>query len=127
MKSLIAGGVAALITIFTFTMVLSMQFSSNLTNDTREFVDEAVYTTQLVLLEDEGFIESDEDYIDVLRTNIRTQTSKKDNIDFSLNIYDADYKKGLLDVELIAKYKNILGSEKTIVERKTSIIDEIVK
>lgn len=127
MKSLIAGGVAALITIFTFTMVLSMQFSSNLTNDTKEFVDEAVYTTQLVLLEDEGFIESDEDYIDVLRTNIRTQTSKKDNIDFSLNIYDADYKKGLLDVELIAKYKNILGSEKTIVERKTSIIDEIVK
>lgn len=127
MKSLIAGGVAALITIFTFTMVLSMQFSSNLTNDTKEFVDEAVYTTQLVLLEDEGFIESDEDYIDVLRTNIKTQTSKKDNIDFSLNIYDADYKKGLLDVELIAKYKNILGSEKTIVERKTSIIDEIVK
>lgn len=45
---------------------------------------------------------------------------------YEATLYDIDYEKGLISVGVDCKYKNIVGVEKTLHTRKTSIVDVIL-
>ena len=44
---------------------------------------------------------------------------------YQIDLMYADYEKGLLDVNVTCEYKNILGQEASMSERKTSIIETV--
>lgn len=128
MKSTIIGAVVALMTVFTFAIILTMQFNSNLDNDTLETIDDSIYTTQLVLFDQSEEIDSNEVYIRKFREHLQTQLKeKKDgNIKYSVDIYGVDYEKGLMDAEVTARYKNLIGQERQVKSRRTMIIESVV-
>ena len=128
MKSTIIGAVVSLITLFTFAIIFTMQFNSNLDNDTLETIDDSIYTTQLVLFDESEEISSNEMYIEKFREHLQRQLKeKKDgNIKYSVDIYGVDYEKGLMDAEVTARYKNLLGQERQVKSRRTMIIESVV-
>ncbi|MEE1038658.1 MAG: hypothetical protein U0K95_05765 [Eubacterium sp.] len=128
MKSTIIGAVVALMTVFTFAIILTMQFNSNLDNDTLETIDDSIYTTQLVLFDQSEEIDSNEVYIRKFREHLQTQLKEKKerNIKYSVDIYGVDYEKGLMDAEVTARYKNLIGQERQVKSRRTMIIESVV-
>ena len=91
----------------------------------REQIEDRLYSTNNALCHVDGScFMSEQDYVDYLIRNI--QKSVSTNSKYSLIVYSADIEKGLLDVELLCKYR-ILGKEKTLSNRKTSIVEIIGK
>lgn len=44
---------------------------------------------------------------------------------YQLELMDADYEKGLLDVNVVCRYRNLAGQEKTMSLRKTNIVEAV--
>lgn len=68
-------------------------------------------------------ISSNEEYFQEFVTNFQKLITTNSN--YQLELLDADYEKGLLDVNVICRYRNIMGQDKTMEVRKTSIIEAI--
>lgn len=127
MKSSIVGSVIAVLIIITFIIIGSIQVNENINNEVNETLNNAIYTTQRTLFDKRTEIDSNEKYLDIFNTDMKKQLKDDNDIKYSVNVLGVDYKKGLLDVEVSAKYKNLLGQEKTEKVRKTMIIEKVNK
>lgn len=127
MKSSIVGSVIAVLIIITFITIGSIQINENISNEVNETLNNAIYTTQRTIFDKRTEIDSNEKYLEVFNADMKKQLKNNNDIKYSVNVLGIDYKKGLLDVEINAKYKNLLGIEKTEKVRKTMIIEKATK
>lgn len=58
------------------------------------------------------------DFIEALLIQVNSDST------VSVNILDVDYKKGLLSVEVIEKYKHPIGTEGEVSVKRTAIMDQ---
>lgn len=78
--------------------------------------------TQRVLLDQRYEIESNEEYIGEFINRITTMSHYCENLD--IYIYEADYQKGLLDIEVKSELIYPASFKGKINIRRTSIIDK---
>lgn len=89
-------------------------------------IDCAVVATQRALFKQKSSIQNDEDYKTEFTKNLLVQIDSKSDVD--IVFYTADSEKGLLDVEVVEKYRYLYDEPddiRTYSVRRTSIIDEI--
>lgn len=138
MKSVITG-FGGILTLFLVILIQSTILNFGIRqNELDTAMNNAMIETQRVLyqqrevyydnddndLTDETMtINNDEEYKDVFVKNLLQYIDS--NSDIEIYFYTADSKKGLLDVESVAKYKNLVGEQKAYQSRRTSIIDSI--
>lgn len=70
-------------------------------------------------------ISSNEEYFQEYLNNFQKLITT--NCYYQVDLLDADYEKGLLDVNVTCRYRNLVGEEKSMSVRKTSIIEAVDK
>lgn len=83
----------------------------------------AIEQTIKVVHDERYKINSNEELVAEFNHNFFLELNSNSKTD--IIIYDVDYQKGLLDVEIKSTFKYPHGVEDTVTSRKTMIIDEI--
>lgn len=90
----------------------------------REQIEDRMYNKENARCRaDNSCYNSNEDYLNDLKRNLTALITSKST--YEIKVYGIDYQKGLLDVEIVCKYTQITGKEKTLSKRKTSIVEVI--
>ena len=125
MKSSIVGAVVAVLIVVVFLIIGSIQINDNIADEVNTTVNNAIYSAQRTLYDQREEISSNEQYIAVFNKDLKEQLPSDDDVEYSIAIMGVDYEKGLLDVEVTAKYDNLLGQDKEEKVRRTMIIEKI--
>lgn len=127
MKNAIIGIMVSMCIVVTALTVASIQINDGIRDEVEVALKTAISSTERVLYD--GRLEADrqEDYIAEFNRNLSALISKSDNgnIEYTVDVYGADPETGLLDLQLTARYRNIVGQWREIKERKTMIIEVI--
>jgi len=122
MKSAFIGYISAIIIIITFLIVGNIQINSNVTNETMQTLDNALYSTELELYANQSTITNETEYEKSFVSLFENQMNGN-GIDYTISIYGINYEKGLLDVGVSATYQNLLKQDRTIEDRQTMVLD----
>lgn len=82
-----------------------------------ENIEDIVYGTDNKRLT----ITSNEEYLDIFKDNFEIGVTS--DTTYEINDLACDYATGLLNVEIIGKYKNIFNEDKTITKKVLNIVD----
>ena len=82
-----------------------------------ENIEDIVYGTDNKRLT----ITSNEEYLDIFKDNFEIGITS--DTTYEINDLACDYATGLLNVEIIGKYKNIFNEDKTITKKVLNIVD----
>lgn len=127
MKNAIIAVTVCLTIVFSTVIVAAIQTRSNVQEELTTAVDSAINTTERVLYDGREEFSSNQEYLNEFNYNLKELLEKKNSsIVYEVDVYGIDYEKGLIDVEVRAKYKNIIGSDRECSVRKTMIIEKIV-
>ena len=132
MRNAVIGIVVSMCILVTAVIVASIQINDDMRDQVAVVLDTAICSTQRVFYDKQTRPESQEEYLAEFNKNLyvligessRGEDGEK-KIQYNVDVYSADCEKGLLDVQLRAKYRNILGQWREAKERKTMIIEVI--
>lgn len=127
MKNAIIAVTVCLTIVFSTVIVATIQTRSNIQEELTTAVDSAISTTERVLYDGREEFSSNQEYLNEFNDNLKELLEKENSsIQYEVDVYGIDYEKGLIDVEVRAKYKNVIGSDRECSVRKTMIIEKIV-
>lgn len=127
MKNAIIAVTVCLTIVFSTVIVAAIQTRSNIQEELTTAVDSAINTTERVLYDGREEFSSNQEYLQEFNDNLKELLEKENpSIQYEVDVYGIDYEKGLIDVEVRAKYKNVIGSDRECSVRKTMIIEKIV-
>lgn len=132
MRNAVIGIVVSMCILVTAVIVASIQINDDMRDQVAVVLDTAICSTQRVFYDKKTRPESQEEYLAEFNKNLNVligESSRGEDgekkIQYNVDVYSADCEKGLLDVQLRAKYRNILGQWREVKERKTMIIEVI--
>lgn len=97
--------------------------SSLAMNQTQQIMEEIIEDEYYGTNNARSSIDSNDEYFDLYVDNFQKLITT--NCAYNIDLLHADYTKGLLDVNVTCRYKNFIGEESSITERKTNIIEQI--
>lgn len=77
-----------------------------------------------LLLENDGKPETEEEWIEMFCLDLSMQIASAS--DLTVNILDADFEKGLLQVEAILSYRNPIGTTSTVSSERMVLVEQYV-
>lgn len=77
-----------------------------------------------LLLENDGKPETEEEWIEMFCLDLSMQIASAS--DLTVNILDADFEKGLLQVEAILSYRNPIGTTSTVSSERMILVEQYV-
>lgn len=122
MRSSIIGIYIIILFVLVTVSIVELQRYSSMKYEVEALVNDAIYQTELQLYEEKDSITSDFELRDAFIHNIKD--NKFDNRKYTVNFYGYDYKKGMLDVEVVYEYTNPFGNPIQFNARRTMIIDK---
>ena len=138
MKSILTGFGGVLTLFFVILIQATILNFGIRQNELDTAMNNAMIETQRVLYEQkEAFYDDDGDGVSDSSMLITDSNTYKDvfvknlmqyidsNSDIEIYFYTADNEKGLLDVEAVANYTNLIGKNRAYESRRTSILDSI--
>lgn len=115
MKNAIIGLVVVVLGLLTIVAFSKMSSTSTRDTELSTCVSEAVKNTM------DGSFSSNEEMAQDFEKNLKAGINSAGNI--SVKYFGIDYKKGLLDVEVVQTYQ-MDGKTRTVKCRKTSVLEE---
>lgn len=115
MKNAIIGLVVVVLGLLTIVAFSKMSSTSTRDTELNTCVSEAVKNTM------DGSFHSNEEMAQDFEKNLKAEINSAGNV--SVKYFGIDYKKGLLDVEVVQTYQ-MDGKTRTVKCRKTSVLEE---
>lgn len=136
MKSAINLGICILLLIFTVEIVQAVENRSIREEEVRQAVTSAVYTAlEMTITDQEYRTEKDGEDIDIKEEKLNTKMKEcflaslevliNSDSKINITILEADYKRGILDVEAEVEFQYSNGKKGEIFYRKTGILEQI--
>lgn len=127
MKNAIIGVFVSICVLLTTVTIFSIQTNAGIKEQIDVALDTAIYSTQRVFHDGRLKPKSDEEYLEEFNKNLKVLIGdrKRDDVVYQVDVYGIDREKGLLDLQVRAKYKNMIGQWREVKQRKTMIIEVI--
>ena len=127
MKNAIIGIVVSMCILVTAVTVASIQMNTGIRDEVALALDTAICTTQRVFYDGRLEKPDNDEYLAEFNRNLEALIARgnDEGVVYSVDVYGVDSEKGLLDLQLRARYKNIVGQWREVKERKTMIIEVI--
>ena len=127
MKNAIIGIVVSMCILVTAVTVASIQMNTGIKDEVALALDTAICTTQRVFYDGRLEKPDNDEYLAEFNRNLEALIARRENegIEYFVDVYGVDSEKGLLDLQLRARYMNIVGQWREVKERKTMIIEVI--
>ena len=127
MKNAIIGKVVSMCILVTAVTVASIQMNTGIRDEVALALDTAICTTQRVFYDGRLEKPDNDEYLAEFNRNLEALIARRENegIEYFVDVYGVDSEKGLLDLQLRARYRNIVGQWREVKERKTMIIEVI--
>ena len=127
MKNAIIGIVVSMCILVTAVTVASIQMNTGIKDEVALALDTAICTTQRVFYDGRLEKPDNDEYLAEFNRNLEALIARRKNEgrEYFVDVYGVDSEKGLLDLQLRARYRNIVGQWKEVKERKTMIIEVI--
>ncbi len=127
MKNAIIGIVVSMCILVTAVTVASIQMNTGIRDEVALTLDTAICTTQRVFYDGRLEKPDNDEYLAEFNRNLEALIARRENegIEYFVDVYGVDSEKGLLDLQLRARYRNIVGQWREVKERKTMIIEVI--
>lgn len=123
MKTIVKGFCMLVIILFFILMMLGIFNKTSRQYEIDTSLNSAIMQTMNVLNDQRYIISSNEELISELHRNLLLQINS--DCDLDIYIYEVDYLKGILDVEVTATFNYSDNREGAVTSRKTVIIDKI--
>lgn len=123
MNSLIKGFGLGVITLLVVLILSCVVTKSNRQNEVDESLNTAIHQTMKVVEDNRYKISSNEELLAEFNRNLVSQFTSNSNVD--VIVYDVDYAKGILDIEIEMTFKYPHGTSDKVSSRKTVIIDDV--
>ena len=123
MRKVAFGMACGLVSIFVFVMMLTLFGRSVRQNETEYMLAQAIDSSLSdVMQRRNDAITENEDFVaDFLKALLIQANS---NSDITVSVLDADYKQGILSVEITEKFKHPNGNEGSVSQVRTVIFDK---
>ena len=127
MKNAIIGIVVSMCILVTAVTVASIQMNTGIRDEVALALGTAICTTQRVFYDGRLEKPDNDEYLAEFNRNLEALIARRENegIEYFVDVYGVDSEKGLLDLQLRARYRNIVGQWREVKERKTMIIEVI--
>jgi len=113
---------SAIIIICTFMSVASIVLTTTAYNRASTTANECLYSAEIDLFADRDAYSSNDEFTNEFIHIVRE--IMPDSQAYDVNIYGVDYKKGLLDAEIVCYYDTVYNQTRNIAVRRTMIFDK---
>lgn len=127
MKGIIIGFVVAISLIATFVIVSSVSINASVKEEMNNALTNGIESTQRVVYDKRKEIRSNDEYIKEFNENFKRQLNKDSEISYTVEVFGADHKKGIIDINVVGEYENLIGQKRQVQERRTMILDIVEK